>query len=131
MISTPRMESSRSNQKPLVRERELPKHVALGRTLLGLAIALAAVLVVAARSLAPLSAGAAATVAFPVLIELRALSRTGTRSLEGEPWGIDAVSLLTASVCILAMASISPFAAWATAWFEVWVLGALGRRATR
>jgi hypothetical protein len=125
------MESSRSNQKPLTRERDLPKQVTLGRTLVVLAIVLATVLLVGARSLSPVSAVAAAVIAFPVLIELRALARARSRSHEGEPWGMDAVSLLTTGVCILGMASVSPLAAWALAWLEVGVLGALGRRAAR
>jgi hypothetical protein len=125
------MESSRPNPKPLTRERDLPKQILLGRTLLGVAVVLALVLVAGARGLAPISAIVAATIAFPVLIELRTLARAGSRSLEGEPWGIDAVNLLTTSACILGMASVSPLAAWAMTWLEVGVLGALGRRASR
>ena len=125
------MESSRTNPKPLTRERDLPKKVTLGRTLLALALVLSVGLIVGARSLAPISAIVAATIAFPVLIELRTLARGEAGTLDEEPWGIDAVSLITASACILAMASVSPFTAWAMTWLEVGVLGALGRRASR
>ena len=131
MISSTRMESSRSNQKPLARERDLPKQVMLGRTLLGLAAALALVLLLGARSWAPLAAVVVSTIAFPVLIELRALGAGSSGSLEGEPFGIDAVSLLVTSVCLLAMGSVSPLAAWAVAWLVAGVLASLGRRASR
>jgi hypothetical protein len=131
MISSTRMESSRSNQKPLARERDLPKQVTLGRTLLVLAAALAVVLLVAPRTLAPISAIVVSAVAFPVLIELRTLSRGGAGVLEGEPWSIDAVCLLVTSVCLLGLGSVSPLAAWAFAWLVAGVLAALGRRASR
>src|SRR5262245_21221615 len=115
------MESSRTNPKPLTREHDLPKKVMLGRTLLAIAAVLAIGLVAGPRSLAPISAIVAATIAFPVLIELRTLARGDTGSLDEEPWGIDAVSLLTASACILGMASVSLFTAWAMTWLEVGV----------
>jgi hypothetical protein len=131
MISSTRMESSRSNQKPLARERDLPKQATLGRTLLGLAAALALVLLIAGRSFAPISAVVVSTLAFPVLLELGTLARRGAGALEGEPWSIDGLCLLVTSVCLLGLASVSPLAAWAFAWLVAGVLAALGRRARR
>lgn len=130
MISVLRMESPRSNPKPPTRERELPKQVTLGRTLLVLAGGLAVVLIAGTQRFVSVSSVAVAVLAFPVLVELRSLSRAAS-SLAGEPWGVDAVSLLTASACVVGLAQVHSFSAWATAWLIVVALGALGRRATR
>ncbi len=80
--------------------------------------------------LAPVIALASSVSSAWVLGEVRTLAWYGKLpELAGEPWGVDAWSVLVGGAGVLAFSAVAPGVAWPAAWMLAALLAVLGVRA--